>query len=426
MKSFKSYIEEERKGGESLNPHINTYQALEPFKDDPDVFITFTKILKVGINPGSEYNTPNGVYTYPLKEAWKMYVDKDAGMLYVPFAGKSPFVTAIRRKGKFVDDIGVTYNSKDFDTDLKKLYSVVMGKLNKLPIKTSKYQFKTTIGETSELVNKKRVIHEILKVIFEGARMMSANKTIGGQMWNITRTVATLLTRSKFINVELSDTPYQKDNIEIIDTGDLVLARYSNEQGFDLNGKFNINDKRIHFTPQTSRIGEYYTNIKETTIWSKVWLSMGYSSVADRSHKGIIHIAEPTQAVFFSPAGYDIIGTWDNKRSKTLGETRNGVTGYRVSNKFLAYNDFGKEMTYEEAAKACDALGEGWDMPVLFETILIKGNAMRVKPFVKKGDYWFHDKEPGKYATEDGGVETRKDPSEKHRVLAIKISWDVA
>jgi hypothetical protein len=242
-------------------------------------------------------------------------------------------------------------------------------------------------------------------------------------MWNITRTAATVLAKTKMINVELSDTPYQKDNIELIATDDLVLTRYSNEPEFDLNGKFNINDNRVHFMIQTNRLGNYYTGVNETTIWSKIWLGMGYTSVADRSHKGIIHIAEPTQAVFFSPDGYDIIGTWDNKGSKTVGETRNGVTGYRVSNKFLAYNDFGKEMTFEEANKACNALGEGWDMPNLFEIILIKGNAMRVKPFVKKGDYWFYDKEPGKYATTDGGVETRTDPSEKHRVVAIKISW---
>ncbi len=423
MKSFKSYIQEARKGGEALNPHISTYQALEPFKDDPDVFITFTKILKVGINPGSDYYTPNGVYTYPLKESWKMYADGVAGIINVPFAGKSPFVTAIRRKGKYVDDIGVTYNSKDFDNDIKKLYSVVIAKLNKLPIKTSKYKFKTTTGATSELVNKKKVIHELLKGIFEGARMMSENKTIGGQMWNITRIAAKVLVKTKMINVELSDTTYQMDTIELIATNDLVLTRYSNEQGFDLNGKFNINDKRIHFTRQTDRLGIYYTGVNETTIWSKIWLSMGYTSVADRSLKGIIHIAEPTQAVFFSPAGYDIIGTWDNKGKKEVGETRNGVTGYRVSNKFLAYNDFGKEMTFEEAKKACEALGEGWDMPNLFEIVLIKGNAMRVKPFVKKGDYWLYYKEPGQYATADGGVETRTDPSEKHLVVAIKTSW---
>lgn len=35
-------------------------------KDNEDLFVSFVSVDKIGINPNSSYNTPNGVYTYPM------------------------------------------------------------------------------------------------------------------------------------------------------------------------------------------------------------------------------------------------------------------------------------------------------------------------------------------------------------------------
>lgn len=37
--------------------HKEAWKIVEHYKDDPDVYITFTKIPKVGINPVSHYDT---------------------------------------------------------------------------------------------------------------------------------------------------------------------------------------------------------------------------------------------------------------------------------------------------------------------------------------------------------------------------------
>jgi hypothetical protein len=37
--------------------------ALEQYKDDPNIFITYSDVMKVGINPRSYYDTPIGIYT---------------------------------------------------------------------------------------------------------------------------------------------------------------------------------------------------------------------------------------------------------------------------------------------------------------------------------------------------------------------------
>jgi hypothetical protein len=50
-----------------------------------DAYVTFTKVDKLGINPRSDYNTPLGIYAYPIK-----YVIDEEGD--VPFAGNNPYI----------------------------------------------------------------------------------------------------------------------------------------------------------------------------------------------------------------------------------------------------------------------------------------------------------------------------------------------
>jgi hypothetical protein len=43
-----------------------TMERLEKFKNKPNVFVHFTNIEKLGVNPQSGYKTPSGIYAYPL------------------------------------------------------------------------------------------------------------------------------------------------------------------------------------------------------------------------------------------------------------------------------------------------------------------------------------------------------------------------
>lgn len=118
MKSFSNYLAEKRKNPDQ-NPKISAYDALKPYKDNPNIYITFTGVDKVGINPHSGFNTPNGIYTYPLKEIWKGFNHKN-GWVDVPFAGESPFVWVLEKTGKVFQTIS-EYGSSDYDADMRKL-----------------------------------------------------------------------------------------------------------------------------------------------------------------------------------------------------------------------------------------------------------------------------------------------------------------
>lgn len=86
--------------------HIIT-DALNGTTDDiaedlPNLFVSFTQVDKLGINPKSTYHTPLGIYAYPAK-----YVVQEVGIHnkldHLPFAGDSPYVNIFKAAGNIVD-----------------------------------------------------------------------------------------------------------------------------------------------------------------------------------------------------------------------------------------------------------------------------------------------------------------------------------
>lgn len=67
-----------------------------------NLFVSFTSLPKFGINPGSTYNTPLGIYAYPAE-----YVEQEVGpnrtMSNMPFAGDQPWVNIFRARDDIVN-----------------------------------------------------------------------------------------------------------------------------------------------------------------------------------------------------------------------------------------------------------------------------------------------------------------------------------
>jgi hypothetical protein len=125
--TFKQFLEA-RKNPE-LNPKISVYESLLPYKDDPDIYISFTKIDKLGINPSSKHlSTPLGIYAYPLKEIWmEYYIDSRKSFSSLPYAAKEKYISVLKciDKSSFINDMYSDYSSTDVDKDkriLRQLY----------------------------------------------------------------------------------------------------------------------------------------------------------------------------------------------------------------------------------------------------------------------------------------------------------------
>ena len=111
------------------NPKVSTLEALAKYAGRDDVFVSFTSDVgkrpmgvargdkntsgsKLGINPKSKYNTPIGIYTYPID-----HVLSKRGK--VEFAGKEPFLYVVQATKPLLDLNN--YTEEDFERDSEKL-----------------------------------------------------------------------------------------------------------------------------------------------------------------------------------------------------------------------------------------------------------------------------------------------------------------
>jgi len=300
MKTFKQYLEEARRNPE-LNPKISIYKALEPYKDNDDMYITYIADVgkdfsgvtgknisgfKVGINPKSTYNTPNGVYVYPLKEAWERYSDRNAQRIKVPFAGHHPMIALLQAKsGSNIIDVS-QISSKDYDRDYMKLAKMI--------IKSIK-----SGSKLSEAFG-----WEYAKGVLELALKNSRDKSPGGIWWNMTRYTFFAILRfsqksSSFFSSDVPAPTYK----------DEVMAMMK-----DPNMKADFGDMTNRFP----NIAVSKNTTKSSNVWTKVFLDLGVDGVTDKIGNGIIHPSEPMQGVIFNPRAYKVVESFYNKDYKRL------------------------------------------------------------------------------------------------------------
>ena len=92
---------------------LSKIDIFKQFKSLPDeernqLYVSFTEIDKLGINPLSTYDTPIGVYTYPLN-----YVLSHINTIELPFAGDHDNVWVIKPNQAVLSL--VNYNNLDDD-----------------------------------------------------------------------------------------------------------------------------------------------------------------------------------------------------------------------------------------------------------------------------------------------------------------------
>jgi hypothetical protein len=130
MSLFKKYYEiiiestsEDRyrikKGLKPLD-ELSPYEKLEKYKDDKNVYISFRTQDLIGINPKSQYDTPNGIYTYPLYLIWKDF-DHERKIIVTKFADSYPFIYVVKSKPNIKILNTIEYNQNNYKKDILKI-----------------------------------------------------------------------------------------------------------------------------------------------------------------------------------------------------------------------------------------------------------------------------------------------------------------
>ena len=123
-------LSEKRKGGEK-NPKIHYTQMLEKYINRDDIYVSFTHLVKAGINPNSSYSTPLGVYCFPLKKSAEFY-GKTNGIINFPFASDRPYIFILKEKANIKKLDISKYTSSDGEKDIAKLIEIYKDKIENI------------------------------------------------------------------------------------------------------------------------------------------------------------------------------------------------------------------------------------------------------------------------------------------------------
>ena len=158
-------------------------------------YISYTAIDKIGVNPRSSYNTPVGIYSYPLTDDILTGIIDGGLSKGVPFAGDSPYIHLFSAKdpskGLIIDD----YAKKSLESDRKRLFDYMSTQNSKI----------------SDVV-----FNKIIKQSVTGARSHSP----AAYIWNLTRMLSSIIASpnelKKFqIDIAVGDQVKMKDSGEI-------------------------------------------------------------------------------------------------------------------------------------------------------------------------------------------------------------------
>lgn len=167
-----SEIKEARRGGDS-NPKVgepDIIKSLDSYSRKPNeyYYMSYTAIDKLGINPRSGYNTPVGIYSYPLTDTIMNDIETSGLNLGVPYMGAAPYIWLFKPKnvgnGLILDE----YRSRDFEVDRDKLYSFVSGRDS-------------------------RITDAVFDRIVDYSFTNSNFKYPAGHLWNLTRILSMIL-----------------------------------------------------------------------------------------------------------------------------------------------------------------------------------------------------------------------------------------
>lgn len=256
----------------------------------PEKAVRDTKSPKVGINPRSHYNTPLGVYTYPLKEIWHD-IKTSRSLQRVPFKGDSPYIAVLKRNDrcqkKFIKSIEA-YSDKDkqMDEDLLKRHFV--------PALLTEEQFQYLKDCSYNSSSKHNAIYS---------------------MWNLTRILSLYLAL------------LEKGDI-FKDTGQWINGEFIKEKPTPL-GKEDSYKKLKERIESVGQGYELFPDKQEGKLnipsvkWNKIMSRiLGYAGFADKTGEGYIHRNEKIQAVFFEPTAYIVLENIknENKGDALVGE----------------------------------------------------------------------------------------------------------
>jgi len=293
-------INEARRNPEQ-NPKLDPVAVVEKYNNS-GYYMSYTAIDKLGINPRSNYNTPIGIYSYPIIDRVISGIITSNKMSSVPYMGEAPYVWIFKPKnpdrGLIIDD----YNDSDYSDDVSKLFRYIRTKNVRIA------------GAFDDIQNR--------------AENESRKQSPAGNIWNFTRVLANLLSGSESLSSYTGTVLNIGDNVTELNNTNVakIIDVYSDSKEYTIlypNGDeyvvkfdevepFNNTNESVVLEYQSASQRANPNAVKWTYLLYSV---LGYDYVDDSSGSGLIHANEPVQAVFFNISVIDVVAKLDNPNS---------------------------------------------------------------------------------------------------------------
>lgn len=286
-------------------PEDATADSVARESHDDLYFVSMTEIDKLGINPKSRYSTPLGIYTYPLSYVIRAFENDSeligrSSLRSLPFAGAKPFANVV--KTDYNKNI-ICLNKANFDSVTFNYYVRKIGNfLARWRISEAERRF--TLKLTDE--QREAFWKNSVDTVEEWANKSEYNARIptwGGRFWYVTMMAADL------------------------------MAAGSGKEGRE--GKVK----------------------PSSLLWNKLFREIGIDGATDYG-EGIIHGAEDTQGVFFTPDAIQLVARLNNKEYRPGNQ--NGPLSSKIKSKISQQLTQGIILEDEELIRKGVKLFEGF------------------------------------------------------------------
>lgn len=299
------YIElsEKRRGGVELNPKGDVFSTIGKYVNRFDYYMSYTVINKLGINPRSGYETPIGIYSYPIVDAIVNPIMRSKDLSKAPFMGDAPYIWIFKPKdttrGLYISD----YSSSNYEGDIKKLFGYMSSRDGRFTVDAFDRVEEFTRGD---------------------AKINSPS----GWIWNLTRILSRILSGDDSLSRYTVGVLRIGDRVRYIGSDSdhagkvgVIVDLYPEHNEYGINfgdGDWDIKFDDVEPISVVEGIVLEYDALsrrakKSSIIWTHLlYRVLGYEFVDDSDGSGLIHANEPYQAVFFNSSVIETIERLDN------------------------------------------------------------------------------------------------------------------
>lgn len=285
----------EKRSNPDRNKKEPALEALEKYRGRYDIFVSFTSDVGVGSNPSSEYNQGNSIQNAGINARGKL-------------KNSSGFKIGINPKNEYNTPTGIYTYPVDYvlEHKLKVPYGHTRPYIMVVRLNTNKILEIDQASEADQehvkniLINKYGADLDELEMYIEGSKF----KTPGSALWYMTMLVARNVANDR-IDREFEELhKYEFPEKPSPDSPDEILIQW----------QASVREiYRVRYNDKKSFMNDVNMSGKRGAIWNRILRDCGYECIIDIGSE-TIHPNEPTQAVFLKGTALKLVEVINNSR----------------------------------------------------------------------------------------------------------------